>query len=216
MHGKWIGCFALVALGVVCGCGGSEGAAPYEPEPECVVTDVEIARDEATELGFSADEMLAPIEGTFESVLEYRDGGNTDLVITVAHDGSPIVLRESVAPADEPNKQCPAKGVHARVRVTFDTADGAFNESWAKDVSASTAGDTDTSLLGDIATEDLQGTWEPGEWTGVSFVVQLAEEGGATGTSGELTSKLEGGESGATECGFAFWNRPGPVTGCAE
>lgn len=210
------------AVGLFTGCkdrpegGDDHGAAQFVPEPQCVATDVEITREQMTDLGFTAHDLLAAVEGTFEAPLQYLDGETTQLHITVAHDGQPIFFRELSAPEEAPDLDCSTKSLRAGVVVTFDTDDGAFAESYPFLLEESGLPSSGKSLLVDLDTADLQGTWDPGDWTRVSFVVRVEHDGEVPVSEGELTAIRMDETDGGTECGFAWWNRAEPFTGCAE
>jgi len=215
MNRRWIACFALAALGSFAGCapGSDPDPAAAAPLPlRCDVTDVEVARDGMTELGFSADEVLAPFEAEYRSVLQYRDAGTTPLTITVAHDGSPIVLREWTAPIEEPDLECGPKTLIVSVAVTFTTDDGAFAESWTQELHRHDVPPSHT-LIANLPTAGLQGTWDPEDATTLSFWVNVNAGSDTPTSNGEIVSVIETTDDSPVECGFAAWNIE-PQTGC--
>jgi hypothetical protein len=215
MNRQFIVCLASCALAVLSGCNSTEPEDNSNSAPEpltCTSTDTEVERDEVTDLGFSADDVLAPLEGTYQAVLQLRDGGTTDLTITAGHDGSPIVVREWAPPAEDPDLECPGQSLVVKVAVTFTTADGAFAESWTQVLDQEQLVPLST-LSANLATADLEGTWDPEDATTLSFWVNVAHDDGDASTYGELVSVVEVPDEGPTECGFASWNIE-PQTGC--
>jgi len=216
MNRRWFACVALTAFGALAGCtapGPAQEPLSGAPDPlTCTETDVEVARDEVTELGFSADQVLARLEGTYATQLQYRDAGTTDLTITVAQAEDPILLREWAPPPEDPDMECPGTSLIVRVAVTFTTADGAFAESWTQELQESVFPPSKT-LYVDLPTADLHGDWDPGDATAVSFWVNVSGDGEAPTTEGELVSIVEAPDAMPTECGFASWNMD-PLTAC--
>lgn len=183
-------------------------------EPTCIAQDTEVGRAEVTDLGFSADQVLAPVEGTYEAPFEYRDGvtAATSLTVTAAWDGSPIFVRTWSPPPEEPALECNPPSLELGVAVTFTTADGAFAEHWTQHISESELYAA-TTFYGDIPVSDLEGDWDPGDGTALSLWVNVDREGEAPATYGELVRVFQADDGTPLECGFASWNMD-PVTGC--
>jgi hypothetical protein len=124
-----------------------------------------------------------------------------------------LYLRDSTPPDEDPDLECAGKSLEASVVVTFDTADGVFVASYTTRIAESAPGATSQSLYTDLEVADLQGAWDPGEWTHVSFVVNVGQADGQPETHGEISSFAQPDDDMAEECGLASWNGP-LFTGC--
>lgn len=104
--------------------------------PSCDEQPTELTRNEISDLGFSADDVLALAEGTHDtSLLWDRDGSTTPLALSVTDAlGYRFITSEAVYP-DGGGEQ-PAIGIVCEdrleidVEITFTTGDGAFDEAW--------------------------------------------------------------------------------------
>lgn len=111
----------------------------------CVWTTTAVAMDEVTELGISANDLLALSEGERAETFTYAQGGTAALSLSVSSLGTAAVLTgEPIASETDVYYDCPTT-LSVDVTVGFSTDDGAFAESW--DTALTTTADTVSSAF---------------------------------------------------------------------
>jgi hypothetical protein len=173
---------------------------PEDAMPYCEDTRTEIAPDEATALGITANDVLAGLPAEETATFRYVDGGSTALTVAFTP-GAQAYFVESVEVYPETDGPSPAIAVVCDDRIEIDgslafaTADGAFAESLAATLTATADAlalreelDLD-ALVGSFAIEPFV-TAEDYDaveaWISIRFVDGQSEgavEGQASGTS---------------------------------
>ncbi|HHO49430.1 MAG TPA: hypothetical protein ENK18_00830 [Deltaproteobacteria bacterium] len=147
---------------LLAGCEGGTSGTPTGPWCDEQIT--ELTRDEASALGFSADDVLVLAEGVHSASLSWdRDGTTTPMTLSVTDaQGYRAIASEAVYP-DE-GKEYPDIGIlcddrlEVDVEIALSTDDGAFAEVWSSALWALTA-DT-SSATQELDPDALSGTYD--------------------------------------------------------
>lgn len=92
----------------------------------CEERSYDVGLSEATELGFSASDVLALVAGPREATLTYADGSTTTVTVSAEHDGGHVYYVDSAAVGAAPDCE---DHLELAVQVHLSTADGQFNET---------------------------------------------------------------------------------------
>jgi len=119
----------LAALG--CGQTGQEGDL-FGGGLFCLpVNDTQLNINEVSALGFSGTNVLSRIAAAYSGTLDYDDGTQSTLNLSVAHTDGLAYFSERDKPIDAPPElECP-NVVRVEVDISFATGDGLFNDTWS-------------------------------------------------------------------------------------
>ncbi len=190
---------AFLPLVLLSGCGLLDK--PADEGPHCEDTRTPIAFDEATPLGFTADEVLALVPMDESSVLLYSDGTSTDLQLGFAPaEGAYFVDSEAVYP--EGGEQMDIAVIcEDRVEIegmfAFATADGAFAESFASVLSATAER---VSIRQEIDLDNLNGTFDLVPFVDAEDYDTLKAWIDVSYSEGASSGAVSGQASGQEEC----------------
>ena len=166
---------AALPLFLVACVGGQSGENPVCEE----TTEVAAAADpiEGLDGPFSADDLLAFVDGQHVSPGTWSDDTTTDVTVEL---GSVGEIRHVLGTADpEANVICPSR-IEVDLDYAFDTADGRLSEAGATTLIARSL--DDASVAGEWLTSELAGTWTaPAGADGLRWSAQIARDGTATG-----------------------------------
>lgn len=167
---------------------------------ECSIEETVLAVDEASPLGFSAQQVLDVVGSPRSATFTWADGSTTDLLLTAAIAGD-VIWQEATG-------EC-SSGLVFALDVTFTTADGRFDETLSipMDVSALDPEYVFLDPYQDAGT--FNGTLDLGDATDVSYVIHLHPGE----WSGEVVLATTPEDGMATECGLGAWNKA-LETGC--
>ena len=168
-----------------------------------------LGRSEASPLGFSADDVLSWAEIPYSFELVYADGTRTAATFSLTYDGGAIEHRDnewmSTGGGAEP---APALGcaddLRIEVTVAFQTADGAFSESWPSAILATDA--SSVSFFREL--ESTTGTFDASRYAPAGHAYDAVRAFlDVTLESGRITGTVSGqgeGTSGTGPDGTAF------------
>lgn len=186
----------------------------------CNETRSTITLGESTALGFSAQDALNNLEGSYEASLTWGDGTTTTLSLSIDdREGAVELVDQEVAESSSGQEMTSDAAmpmcedfVSIPVTVTFATADGKFNESWALVMNVTQA--DQVSFYHEVLPTGFTGSYslqlmDPADFDEVKviFDLQFAPQT-ATGTVYEFGSKAEEGSDGvasATQEAVATW-----------
>lgn len=175
----------------------------------CQATATVLAPDEATPLGFTAEERMAQISGPSDHVLTWAaDGSHVDLTIEAVWDGGEVRWMDSEPVDTNPDDDGmePAIGLDCQdwleidVTLTFATVDGVFDETWSLPLEA--GDDGPLSFEAEIdEDEPFGGTFDPWDHADPTADYETL----ATRIAGEIEYAGGGGEvmligTGVEEC----------------
>lgn len=172
-----------------------------ESGPYCEETATDLALDEATPLGGSAQDLLALVPEPWLETLTYADGGTTGLAFTLDASAATAswIVGEAVYPDNGGNTpaiaiECPPR-IAIDVGLAFGTQDGAFDEPSTPITLTSYDGatldfwhDLDPESLG--GTFDMDAVTEEPDWDERSLT--LSGSITADGTSGAIEGQISG------------------------
>jgi hypothetical protein len=140
----------LVAALAACGSPRSGGQTGEEGAGCLPIRRESIALDAPSSLGFSGADVLAMLGAEQNRTLSYEGGGTTALQLGIDHDGGSVEFVEREFRRDDSGREpaisdmelAPACDdvLELELTLTFETADGAFDEAWAVRLDADTAG----------------------------------------------------------------------------
>lgn len=185
------------------------GPEPNVQYPYCQDAAVALAPDEVSPLGFSGEDWLAAVSGSFTAAGTWTvDGATTDVTVEVVPTGTvSFVDSEPVYPTEG---TVPAIGVVCEDRmevsadVTVTTADGAFAEAFSGPFTGMTG--AEGTARAELDPEALTGTWTTtGYDTSAADVVRLAVDvHTGSAPSGAVSLHTEGSSSGTGSTGTAW------------
>ena len=175
------GCFSTFG-------GGQSG----EEDIGCLpVSDTELADGEDSVLGFGGAELTSLANGGHDATLSWETGEETALALDVSFIGPARFLdlewQDSDGDLAETQEDACADVVARRATVVVSTADGALNELFTLDLTASSADRADFYVPLDL--ENLEGTLviDPGAFDGVTAWVNGSFE--TSGTTGVIEAQ---------------------------
>lgn len=128
----------------------------------CKDTEQPIALDDDTALGFTAQQIVDLVTPAYAGVLEWADGGTTDLDVALSPDGEAWFVDSEVVEGigDTQTLVWPIceDRVAISVAIAFTTADGAFAETWSGRAVATEA--TNASWSHTVDLDGLDGTFD--------------------------------------------------------
>jgi hypothetical protein len=160
-----------------------------QPDPMCTFTESAIDADDASALGFSANDVVAAVAGVRADTLVYNAGGSTalSLELTAAEDlAATLVDGEPIDPGLPPDA-C-ADSLRVSLVLDFSSDDGAFAESMAvvayptELAAIPVGGDLDLASLGGSFTSPDIG--DPSAWD--SATLSISATFGAADQEGRL------------------------------
>lgn len=211
----------LTAILITAGCttGGfpDDGGQSGEETITCGAVDsLELADDEASALGFGRAEVAALTEGTHAGTLSYQAGGSSDLTLAVTLGSARWLDMEWVDSgtgelAEPATDMGCADLVEVDATIAFQTADGAFDETWDTALDAPMASEADFWMDLDLAALGGSFTYTPDDdYDAVTTYVQGSfDDSGAHGAIEGQGEQSEGsGDDGtvsATNLELASW-----------
>lgn len=164
----------------------------------CVWTSSAVALDEATEVGLSANELLALADGEHSALFTYATGDSTPLGLTVTGLGAAELL---TGEAPESNTDvywdCPTT-LSVDVRVDFVTEDGAFAEQWDTALTTTVESQGVAAFGVDLDPDGLSGSYDLTSAVTATDYDDLRAwvngQFGAEGPSGEISGQASGRE----------------------
>lgn len=194
--------------------GGCEvfGICPCEPIPS------DVALDEVTPLGFSAEQVLAFAGGLHEAALVYDLNNFSGVELSVPDQATTVTLSieptgtaSFVTEASIPGRSICANALEIDVEVTLSTADGAFNEHFSDKLLVDDP--SRAHLVRAINLESLQGNLSLGLSDGAtiseSYLNVILGDGFFAGDIAGMISSCEGSSCSAGSVTFALWNDSG-------
>ena len=200
---------------------------PSENGLSCQETRSAITLGESTALGFSAQDALNNLEASYEANLTWADGTTTAVTISIDDRAGDIEFVDlELAESSSGQEEAPAEVmpmcedfVSIPVTVTFATADGKFNESWALSMQVTQA--NQATFYHEVLPDALTGSYafqslNPADFdeVKVTFTLNFAPQN-ATGSVYEFGSKAEEGSDGvasATQEEVATWEPAPSIT----
>ncbi len=185
----------LLVTGCFTGKEDLEGNGPY-----CEDTPTAITLEEVTELGFSAADLLAAAEGSFEEELYWAGvDGTTTITVDVNYAEGELNYVTSSAVYPDEGETSIAIGIecedYVEVYVAADiaTADGALDETM--ELALSSRDGLTTAASKSFAEGELQGSYEytgmdPSEYDSIAYAINVAFD--EEGCSGALLVQTEG------------------------
>ncbi len=130
----------------------------------CTDSYTELAADEVSALGFSADEVLAAIAGSRSETLQWADGPQTSITVEAIHTGGPIRFVDSEPTPHDGGMDLLAAAhcedrVEIEAQVTVTTDDGLLNETFDVMLAADEPTSADFTAS-DLAIDDLAGDYQ--------------------------------------------------------
>lgn len=193
----------------------------------CKETRSAIALGESTALGFSAQDALNYLESSYEATLTWADGTTTAVTMSIDdRDGDIEFVDQEVDNSSSGQEEYQADAmimcedfVSIPVTVTFATADGKFNESWALSMQVTQA--DQATFYHEVLPDGFTGSYalqslNPADFdeVKVTFTLNFAPQS-ATGSVYEFGSKAEAGNDGvasATQEEVATWATAPSIT----
>lgn len=211
---------ALAGLAVAAGPGCSLVNGDETYTPRCAETVSSLTLDQATDLGFTAQELISSVTGGSSDTLTWSDGTTTGVHLGVGYaDGA---LRYVHSEVEEPPEDAGAildiaviceDRIEVVADVTLKTDDGAFDEMWT--VTLRALASDEASFNQDLLPGDLTGTYDyraldPAEYDSTSAALSVSLRTGiSTGNIFEMGEKTEGdgddGTSSATSALAGAW-----------
>lgn len=164
-----------------------------------------IAGDESSPLGFAPSELLDNVAKTYEDTMVWEDGTTTALTLTVTYTDGDMFFVDSEPSQDTNGTDLAAicdDRLEIGVTVEFQTADGAFDESW--DLKLISLVSNEASINQELDLDGLSGSYSlralnPADYDEVkAWVTATLTSDGSQGEVSEQGSKVEGETASAT------------------
>lgn len=157
---RYLPWLAIVSLLTLTACDDRQG----EAGAGCTDTYTDLAIDEVSPMGFSADEVLAAIAGSRSETLQWSDGSHTSVTVEATYGGGLTRFVDSEpTPSDGGMENAAAALCEDRVeieaQVSVSTDDGLLNEIFDVMLGADESTSADFTVS-DLAPADLVGAYE--------------------------------------------------------
>lgn len=176
------------------------GGKTEDEGPTCSDTKSTLGADEASPLGFTANELLPTVEGDFAEILLYADGSSSPLSLSFTSDPGAIQFVDSEAVYPEGNHTDIGIICEDRLEIggifAFSTEDGLFNDSFEAVLSAMAV--SEASLSVDLIAQPSAGSFDPESYPTTDYdelsmsIDAMWSSEGSIGTVGGSTLKDEG------------------------